>query len=148
MGVVMTQPTMIVELVHKNATLPQRAHQSDAGMDVFTPIDFSIPMGMSAKVSLGWKCEIPDGWVLLVFNKSGHAVNRGLDKGAEVIDSGYRGEVHIHLFNHSDRPAFFEAGDKIAQLLLMPVWVGQPKVGKIDLDTDRGDGGFGSTGIK
>ena len=145
---VMIAPTMTVQLVHENAKLPTRSYPGDAGMDVYTPVDFSISMGGSATISLGWKCQIPDGWVLLVFNKSGIATKRGLDKGAEVIDSGYRGEVHIHLFNHSNRPAYFEAGEKIAQLLLMPVWTGQPVEGHVKRNTRRGAGGFGSSGNK
>jgi dUTP pyrophosphatase len=141
-------PFMIVELVHPEAKMPTRATAGDAGMDVYTPEPFGIAPRGNQKVSLGWRCEIPEGWVLLVFNKSGHAVKLGLDKGAEVIDSGYRGEVHIHLFNHSDEWVEFMAGDKIAQVLLMPVWSGLPVEGKVNMNTERGSGGFGSTGIR
>jgi len=144
----MNEPYMKVELVHPNAKMPERAKSGDAGMDVYTPTRFFIGPRSSAKVSLGWCCEIPDGWVLLVYNKSGHAVKYHLDKGAEVIDSGYRGEVHVHLFNHGFKTVEFAAGDKIAQVLLMPVWTGQPKEENIDKDTERGAGGFGSTGLK
>lgn len=139
---------MIVELIHSNAKLPTRATQGDAGLDVYTPTDFTIPARGHSKVGLGWKCKVPTGWVLLVFNKSGHAVRFGLDKGAEVIDSGYRGEVHIHLFNHTDTDVSFVAGDKIAQLLCMPVWIGEPTEGSVIDDTERGAGGFGSTGLR
>jgi dUTP pyrophosphatase len=139
---------MIVELIHPNAKLPTRATQGDAGLDVYTPEEFLIPARGHAKVSLGWRCEIPEGSVLLVFNKSGHAVRYGLNKGAEVIDSGYRGEVHIHLFNNTDTDVLFDAGDKIAQVLLMPVWTGQPVEGTVSDDTERGAGGFGSTGLR
>jgi dUTP pyrophosphatase len=139
---------MMIELVHPNAKMPSRATKGDAGLDVHTPEDLTIPSGGHAKVSLGWKCQFDEGWVLLVFNKSGHAVNRGLDKGAEVIDAGYRGEVHVHLFNHSTEDVTFAAGDKIAQVLLMPVWTGQPVEGQVSTDTERGAGGFGSTGIR
>jgi dUTP pyrophosphatase len=143
-----TEPRMIVELVHPNAKMPTRAHASDAGMDVYTPQPFMIGSRSHSKISLGWCCEIPEGWVLLVFNKSGHAVNKGLDKGAECIDSGYRGEVHVHLFNHSFRPVEFDTGDKIAQVLLIPIWTGQPIEGKVNINTSRGVGGFGSTGLQ
>lgn len=144
----MVEPMMIVELIHENAKMPHRAHRGDAGMDVYTPQAFGINAGDHKVISLGWRCEIPDGWVLLVFNKSGHAVKYGLDKGAEVIDSGYRGEVHIHLFNHGNMPVQFKAGEKIAQLLLMPVWTGLPEEGKVRINTKRGIGGFGSTGLQ
>lgn len=139
---------LTIELRHPNAKLPTRATPGDAGLDVYTPTEFVIPPRGHAKVSLGWRCRFDEGWVLLVFNKSGHAVSRGLDKGAEVIDAGYRGEVHIHLFNHSYSPVKFEAGDKIAQVLLMPVWTGEPVEGKVDNDSIRGEGGFGHTGIR
>lgn len=140
-------PNMIVELVHPNAKMPTRAMNGDAGLDVYTPEKFVILPQSHAKISLGWKCQFDEGWVLLVFNKSGRAVNFGLDKGAEVIDSSYRGEVHIHLFNHSFKTVTFEPGEKIAQVLLMPVWTGNPVEGKVNNDTDRGAGGFGSTGV-
>lgn len=142
------QPGFIIELVHPNAKMPTRATPGDAGLDVYSPDEFTIPARSHGKVSLGWKCQFEPGWVLLVHNKSGRAVKLGLDKGAEVIDAGYRGEVHVHLFNHSDEPVTFEQGEKIAQVLLMPVWNGTPEAGLVDTDTERGTGGFGSTGTK
>ena len=71
-----------------------------------------------------------------------------LDKGAEVIDSTYRGEIHVHLFNHSDNPVFIPKGEKIAQFILMPIWNGEPEEVQSLVETDRGTGGFGSTGVK
>lgn len=135
----------MIELVHPNAKMPTRGTPGSVGLDVYTPEEFTIPAGEHAKVSLGWRCQFDEGWALLVFNKSGHATRRGLDKGAEVIDPDYRGEVHIHLFNHTDTTVHFESGDKIAQLLLMPVWTGIPIAGPVSTDTERGTGGFGST---
>jgi len=139
---------MTIELLSSQAKMPTRATKGDAGLDVYAPIDFTIHGQCHEKIGLGWRCQFPEGWVLLVFNKSGHAVNKGLDKGAEVIDAGYRGEVHIHLFNHGTDTVRFRAGDKIAQLLLMPVWAGMPVEGPIDLDTERGSGRMGSTGLR
>lgn len=135
----------MIELIHPNAKMPTRATDGDAGLDVYTPEPFAIAPRSHGKVSLGWRCSFDQGWVLLVFNKSGRAVKLGLDKGAEVIDSGYRGEVHIHLFNHSFSAVSFLAGSPIAQILLMPVWTGQPIQGQVSIDTERGTGGFGST---
>lgn len=142
------QPKLTIELIHPNAKMPVRAKPGDAGLDVATPVPFSIGPRSHAKVSLGWRCEFPDGWVMLVFNRSGLASIHGLDKGAEVIDSGYRGEVHVHLFNHSYFPKHFQAGDRIAQVLLMPVWTGTPVAGIVDTNTERGTGGFNHTGLQ
>ena len=144
----MLQPQMMIELIHPNAKMPTRATEGDAGLDVYTPDAFVLAPRSHGIVSLGWKCQFDQGWALLVHNKSGRAVKLGMDKGAEVIDSGYRGEVHIHLFNHSDDPVSFEPGEKIAQVILMPVWTGTPIQGTVATDTERGAGGFGSTGVR
>ena len=84
----------------------------------------------------------------MVCNKSGRATKLKLDKGAEVIDSGYRGEIHVHLFNHSDKEVVIPKGEKIAQLILMKIWTGQAmEVDELE-KSRRGEGGFGSSGVK
>ncbi len=142
--------------LHADAKLPTRAHRTDAGMDVYTIEDVVVPPRGDAITGLGIASAFDDDHALLVFNKSGRATKLKLDKGAEVIDSGYRGEIHVHLFNHSDESAVIKKGEKIAQLLLVKIWNGQPE--EIDLideapegwddQTERGTGGFGSTGLK
>lgn len=140
------EPNLMIELVNPNAKMPTRGTEGSVGLDVYTPEDYMIPARGHAKVSLGWRCQFNNGWTMLVFNKSGLSSKRGLDKGAEVIDPDYRGEVHIHLFNNTDDDVYFETGDKIAQILLIPVWTGLPIQGVVSNDTERGTGGFGSTG--
>ena len=139
-----------IKLVHENAKLPVRANSTDAGMDVFAINPIIIPPQEDKCVSLGWICEFPEGYALIVKEKSGRAVKNKLDIGACVIDSTYRGEVHVHLFNNSTtEPVIIEAGEKIAQIIVVPVWTGNPKeVDSIDTNTKRGTGGFGSTGLK
>lgn len=139
-----------IELVDDNAKIPVRAHSTDAGMDVFAISGFTIPPQEDKCVSLGWKCEFPEGYALIVKEKSGRAVKNKLDVGACVIDANYRSEVHVHLFNNSTTdPVIIEAGEKIAQIIVVPIWTGTPKeVPYIDVNTDRGTGGFGSTGLK
>lgn len=134
--------------LHPDAIIPQRAHDSDAGMDVYCIEDIRIPARGDVLTGLGLACKFPKGHALLVFNKSGRSTKLKLDKGAEVIDAGYRGEIHVHLFNHSDLNIVIQKGEKIAQLILVPIWAGQPvEVDELD-ETERGDGGFGSSGVK
>lgn len=133
--------------LHPDAVVPQRAHDSDAGMDVYSVEDIRIPARGDVLTGLGLACKFPKGHALLVYNKSGRATKLKLDKGAEVIDAGYRGEIHVHLFNHSDVNVVIRKGEKIAQLILVPIWAGQPvEVEELD-ETERGDGGFGSSGL-
>jgi len=133
--------------LHPDAIVPKRAHDSDAGMDVYTIEDIRIPARGDMITGLGLACKFPKGHALLVYNKSGRATKLKLDKGAEVIDAGYRGEIHVHLFNHSDVNVVIRKGEKIAQLILVPIWAGQPvEVEELD-ETERGDGGFGSSGL-
>ena len=133
--------------LHPDAIVPKRAHDSDAGMDVYSVRDIRIPARGDMTTGLGLACKFPKGHALLVYNKSGRATKLKLDKGAEVIDAGYRGEIHVHLFNHSDVNVIIRKGEKIAQLILVPIWAGQPvEVEELD-ETERGDGGFGSSGL-
>jgi dUTP pyrophosphatase len=117
-------------------------------MDVYCIVDVIIPPRGDAITGLGLASKFSPKWALLVFNKSGRATKLKLNKGAEVIDSGYRGEIHIHLFNHSDKEAVIKKGEKIAQLLLVRIWAGQPEEVEWLDESPRGSGGFGSTGIK
>lgn len=136
-----------IELIRPEAKLPVRANHDDAGMDVFTPISIQIEPDSDALIPLGWRCEFPKGFALLFWEKSGIATKKKLDLGACVVDAGYRGEVHCHLINNSGETQFFQAGDKVSQFLIMPVWHGRVRpVKSLDMNTDRGAGGFGSTG--
>lgn len=141
-------PKLKFQKLSENAKAPQRGTGLSSGLDVFTPIDFDIPAHGSEMISLDLRFEIPEGWDLAVYNKSGVSTKKGLSKGAELIDADYRGSVHIHLFNHTDILARFKAGEKVAQLVMREVWLGDiEEVDEISLETDRGAGGFGSTGV-
>lgn len=141
-------PTLKYQLLSNKAKAPQRGTRLSSGLDVFTPIDFEIPAREFEMISLDLRFEIPEGWDLAVYNKSGVSTKKGLSKGAELIDADYRGSVHIHLFNHTDTLARFKAGDKVAQLVMREVWLGDiEEVEEISLDTERAAGGFGSTGV-
>ena len=130
---------------------PQQA-EGDAGIDFFIPKDFrptSLEPGESAVIASGIKAIVPKGYALIAFNKSGIAVNRGLQVGACVVDSSYRGEIHIHLTNVSDLATHIAPHDKIIQFVLLPYIPGDLKLittDKYDDDnTKRGSGKFGST---
>lgn len=139
--------SMNIELVDKNAKMPTRAHDTDAGLDLYTPTKFIVKAGEDILIPLGIKMEFTDGYAFIIKEKSGIATKKKLDIGASVVDSSYRGIVHCHLFNNGYLDMHFDVGDKVAQGIVVPVWCGYPKqVQMIDNDTKRGKGGFGSSG--
>ncbi len=128
--------------------LPAYAHPGDAGLDFFAPYDVEIPPRGDVLINTCLRLEIPPGTVLVGFNRSSMAL-KGIIKGAQVIDSSYRGTVKIHLINLGDEPFEVKRGDKIIQFVLLPYI--QAKIRKvsrqeINWETPRGEGGFGSTG--
>ena len=152
---------MIIEYarVRENVKPPIRANPSDAGLDVrFNPADgatpYTIGPGDSTILSTGLRFGVPHGYMLEVKNRSGVAAKRSLIVGACVIDSGYDGEVFINLHNIGRSPQVIKAGDKIAQVVLVPVvhFRALESVNKNLYDwypitiSNRGDGSLGSTG--
>ena len=141
-------PKLKFKLLSENAYAPVRGTVGSSGIDVFSPIDCTIPAQSDKLIPLDIAFETPFGWDLAVYNKSGVSTKKKLIKGAELIDSDYRGTVHIHLFNLSDSDVDIKKGDKISQLVMREVWMGDlEEVEELDI-TQRGDGGFGSTGTK
>ena len=125
---------------------PKYVHVEDAGADLTASQKMLIPPRDRLLVTTGIRLEIPEGYVGLIWPRSGLAVKKGIDCGAGVIDSHYRGEVKVLLFNHSDNEFQIEQGDRIAQLLIQ-------KVERVEFlpadrlsETTRGQMGFGSTG--
>lgn len=134
---------------------PSRGTKVSAGVDFFVPNDFvkvNLPPGGSALIPSGIKVEVPKGYALIAFNKSGVATKKGLQIGACVVDEDYQGEVHLHMVNVSDKMTSIEPGDKIVQFILLPVYYAEVEELSIDsihkTVTERGAGGFGSTGTK
>ncbi len=126
--------------------LPQYAHPGDAGADLRSAVEEIVPARGRKLVATGIRIKLPPGCVGLVWPRSGLAVKQGLDCGAGVIDAGYRGEVKVLLFNHTDSDHRVQPGDRIAQLLVQKVERVQfVPVDSLE-DSDRGDNGFGSTG--
>ncbi len=140
-------PELKVKLLSDKAKVPTRGTAGSSGIDVYTPIDFVIHPMSDIVVPIEVAIDIPYGWDLTVCNKSGVATKKHLCKGAEIIDSDYTGNILIHLFNHSSYPQEFKAGQKIAQLVMREVWMGDVVlVDEIEKSTERGSGCCGSTG--
>lgn len=129
----------------EGAFAPESAHKADAGYDLRTPIDFAVFGGGSAIVDTGVHVAIPEGYVGFLKSKSGLNVKFDLT-GEGVIDSGYTGSIVVKLYNNGGGARSFFAGDKIIQLVLLPII--KPDIEIVDSleDTERGDNGFGSTG--
>lgn len=126
--------------------LPAYSHPGDAGADLKSSEDDVLPARGRKLVATGLRVAIPAGHVGLIWPRSGLAVKQGIDCGAGVIDAQYRGEIKVLLFNHSDQDVPIQKGDRIAQLLIQKVETARfERVDDLDA-TDRGDGGFGSTG--
>ena len=127
-------------------SIPQYAHDGDAGADLTASEKTIIPARDRLLVATGIRLEIPQGHVGLIWPRSGLAVKKGIDCGAGVIDSHYRGEIKVLLFNHSDNEFEIEPGDRIAQILIQKVERVQFNPVKELSETARSEGGFGSTG--
>jgi len=155
-----------VELMYDGAKLPTKANRNDVGYDIYAPEDVLIfPMNHvyededddsvliecynSILINTGIKVEFPKGYCLKIVEKSGRAAKDQLIIGACIIDPDYRGELKINMFNLGYDVIEIKKGEKIAQMIVIPVWTGEIKqVEKVNTDTDRGEGGFGSTGLK
>lgn len=140
----------------RNVKTPVRGTPLSAGIDFFVPDDFPgihylIP-GDAVNIPSGIKVKVPHGYALIFMNKSGVAVKKGLQIGACVVDEDYQGEVHLHVRNTSTEVQSIKPGEKLVQALLIPVEYADIEV--VDVDelyeekTQRGEGGFGSTGTE
>ena len=144
----MSRPTLKFKLLNKSAILPLYAHDTDAGFDIYSVESVFLKPGERRIIQTGIGSEIPKGWYVQFFDKSGVASKLGLHALGGVIDSAYRGEWGVILINLSKEKVAIEVGDKIVQGVFLPIT--QPKIKEVkELSTkiDRG-GGFGSTGRK
>lgn len=142
-----------IKKLNENASIPQIATSGSAGMDLKACIenDIVIEPGSRALIPTGIAIALPDNsYVAYIYARSGLAVKQGITLAncVGVIDSDYRGEIKVGLINQSDVPYTVTNGERIAQLVIAPVIV--PEISEADeLDeTERSDGGFGSTGRK
>jgi len=135
-----------IKKLHPDAKLPSYAHVGDAGMDFFALEKVAVKAGEHIAVKTGISMEIPHGYVGLLWDKSGLAIKEGIKLLGGVIDAGYRGEIQIGLINLGKNTYTFEAGHKVAQMLIQKVE--SPDLVEVkDLnESSRGEKGFGSTG--
>lgn len=132
-------------VLDKGAVMPTKAHEADAGYDLYAREQTVILPNSSACFNTGVHMEIPQGYVGFLKSKSGLNVKHGITSEG-VIDSGYTGSIVVKLYNHSDRHYVVNRGDKISQIVLLPIFT--PALTQVETleDTERGGNGFGSSG--
>ena len=137
-----------IKKLDKNLTTPGYAHKGDAGIDLRSSEKTFLEPGEKKIVKSGIKMAIPQGYVGLIWDKSGYAAKNGIHVLAGVIDSGYRGEIGVVMKNLGNEVFKISKDMKIAQLLIQPI----TRANIIEVDslksTSRNEGGFGSTGKK
>ena len=135
----------IKAMLDDGAIMPHRAHSADAGFDLFSREDAVIYPNAGGIFDTGVHVAIPEGYVGFLKSKSGLNVKHSIQSEG-VIDSGYTGSIHVKLFNHGSKAVRIEKGQKISQLVILPIIT--PELELVDgLEaTERGANGFGSTG--
>lgn len=135
-----------VQKLSSTSRLPSKANEFDAGWDLYASDDAVIEPSKTELIGTDIALGIPEGYVGLIWDRSGMAAKKGIHRFAGVIDSGYRGEIKVCLWNSSEEFYIINKGDRIAQILFQPV----PHFSLTETDglspTDRGSGGFGSSG--
>ncbi len=133
--------------ISEDAKIPSFACEGDAGMDLYANEDIVVDPENIVAVPIGIKMELPKGYVAFVWDKSGLALNSGLKTMGGVIDSGFRGEVKVIIKNLSKKDIVIKKGQKVAQMIIQKYEVPEIEVVKELSKTERGEGGFGSTGL-
>ena len=129
----------------ENAIMPTRAHPCDAGLDLYSPFDVDVPANGSVCIDTGVHIELPLLTVGMIKSKSGLNVKHGITSEG-VIDVGYTGSMVVKLYNHTCKAYSVRKGDKISQLVIMPIVTDTLELVDDLEETERGDNGFGSTG--
>lgn len=143
-----TTPVISFSKTSKNARLPQQAHQTDTGYDVYSIADTVIPAKGSAVVPIGLKfTHIEPGYWVRIATRSGHGFKRSLMVFPGVIDEGYRGDASVKVFNLSDTDQVIPAGERFAQFIVHKRYDVKMVWSEEVTETSRGDGGFNSTGL-
>ena len=132
-------------MLDRGAKMPTKAHENDAGFDLYSPVDALIYTDDSVVIDTGVHVQIPKGYVGMIKSKSGLNVWSSVTSEG-VIDSGYTGSIRVKLYNHGRCAVSISRFQKISQLVILPI--ATPELLLVDEfpETERGDGGFGSTG--
>ena len=136
-----------IKKLKENAKLPCYAHSGDVGMDLYSMETVTIPAMGHHRFWHGFALEFPEGYGAIIMDK-GSISKAGLTKMGGVFDAGFRGEYNTHLVNLGSEPYTVEEGDKVSQLLIMPVVIVELEETDILSESARGEGAFGSTGRK
>lgn len=146
----MHRQPVFIKRVRPNARLPVYGTEFSAGADLCACLDAPVTLAPNETrlIPIGIAAELPEGYVGLVFARSGLATKRGLAPANKVgvIDCDYRGEIKVALFNHGKCDQTVEPGERIAQLVVVPYISAEFEEAQELSDTVRGEGGFGSTG--
>lgn len=132
-------------VLDNGAYMPERAYEADAGYDLRSPIKTRLYAGEAVVIDTGVHVQIPKGYVGMLKSKSGLNVKHDI-VGEGVIDSGYTGSIRVKLYNHGTESYVIEVGDKISQLVIIPILTPELEMADSLEATDRGNGGFGSSG--
>jgi len=128
------------------AQVPTKAHHNDAGFDLYSTVDIIIEPKQRKTVNTGITLQMPDNLAGLIWPRSGLSVKQGIDVLAGVVDSGYRGEIMVCLYNTSDNDVVIRTGDRVAQIIFQEVPHVIMEVHESLGSSQRGSNGFGSTG--
>jgi dUTP pyrophosphatase len=142
---------MLIKKIREVKT-PSRGTSKSAGLDFFVPDDFEkskVWPGKAILIPSGIKAQVPEGYALIAFNKSGVATKEGLVVGACVVDEDYEGEIHLHMINVGDKVVDIVPGQKLTQFILIQINYSDVQVVQEfpTRHSERGSRGFGSTGI-
>lgn len=134
-------------MLDDGAFIPERAHRTDAGIDLKSPVSRAIKPHGAVRIDTGVHVQLPHHTAGLLVSKSGLNVKHGITSTG-LIDEGYTGSIVVKMYNNSDTTYIVHRGDKISQLVVIPVRYEQVKiVDKLGEKTERGSHGFGSTGV-
>ena len=133
-------------ILDEMAKMPTKAHETDAGFDLYSPVHCFLPSGESITIDTGVRMEIPMGYFGAVRGRSGMAFKSDVTAFDGTLDAYYLGTIGVKLYNHSNKMVSIERGDRIAQVVILPI----PKVELVVVDkfaeSERGANGYGSTG--
>jgi dUTP pyrophosphatase len=135
-----------IKRLHPEVKLPSYGHIGDAACDVYTAEEVRIAPGERVQVGVGFAAEVPEGYVMFIWDKSGLSHNHGLKTLGGVVDAGYRGEVRVGLINLGTEAYVLEKNHKVAQFVIQKIETVEVEEVECLSESSRGEGGFGSTG--